>query len=46
MCRVIVVNEDGVAIRIVSARVPPIERTANHDGSKDDSKAPLEHTMG
>lgn len=38
---VIVENQDGVAVWIVSPGMSPVERTPDHDGGKDGGKAPL-----
>ena len=44
MRRVIVVNENGVTVRIIRPRVSPIERTADHDGGEHNGQPPLQQT--
>ena len=41
---VIVVNENGITVRIVRPRMSPIERAPDHDDGEDSGEGPLKQT--
>lgn len=42
---VIVKDQNGATVRIVCARMSPVERPPDHDGGKDRGKSPSKQTI-